>query len=73
MPTLDRINDQPADKPKRPYAPYCGRCEDRGYLNCPEARAPDGGDYIAIAFQRATSCNCVYGAQFAENQEAWNR
>lgn len=51
--------------------PVCPRCENRGYTNCPQARAPGGGDYIAIALRSGTACSCPIGAEFAKNQMIW--
>jgi len=51
----------------------CRDCDDYGYVNCPKAKAPGGGDYLVIALQRATPCHCAVGAEFAKNQMEWNR
>lgn len=55
----------------KPYIPKCAKCGDRGYTNCPEARAPDGGDFMAVAFDRGTACTCAQGRWFAAKQLEW--
>lgn len=52
--------------------PKCPRCQNWGYVNCPEAQLPDGsGDYIAIAFEKGTACTCAAGQEFANFQLQW--
>jgi len=49
--------------------PNCPLCGNWGYVNCPQAKAPNGhGDFIAIAFREGTACSCPAGAEFAKNQ-----
>lgn len=51
--------------------PKCPLCQNFGYVNCPQAKAPGGGDFLAIAFREGTACSCAAGAEFAKNQMEW--
>lgn len=53
--------------------PRCPLCQNYGYVNCPQAKAPNGGDFLAVAFQQGTACSCPAGAQFAQDQMEWMR
>lgn len=54
---------------KRPIR--CEKCQDHGFLNCPEA-ITDKGDLIAKAFNQADPCDCEEGAWFRAKQLEWN-
>ncbi len=61
--------------------PKCLKCGNYGYTNCERAKQiPQdlpgiykGGDYITIAFQEGTACDCPAGQEFAAWQMEWNR
>ncbi len=69
---FDQQREEPTPQsiPKGPVCPLCGNW---GYTNCPQAKAPNGGDFIAIAFRYGTACSCAAGAEFAQNQMAFMR
>lgn len=69
---FDQQGEPPS--PIRPIGtvPKCPLCGNWGYVNCPQAKAPErGGDLIAIAFEQGTACTCAAGAEFARNQMEW--
>ncbi len=71
--TAGRLFDHPPSAEIRPIGtiPKCPLCGNYGYVNCPQAKAPNGGDFLAIAFQEGTACTCAAGAEFAKNQLEW--
>lgn len=73
--TAGRLFDHPPEQtiPITGTVPKCPLCGNRGYVNCPEAHAPGGGCFIAIAWEKGTACSCPAGAQFAKDQMEWMR
>ena len=73
--TAGRLFDHPPEPPARIVGtvPRCPLCGNYGYVNCPQAKAPNGGDFIAIAFLEGTACTCGAGSEFARNQMEWLR
>lgn len=71
--TAGRLFDHPQDPPITitGTVPKCRLCGNRGYVNCPQGHAPNGGCFIAIAFEQGTACSCPAGAQFAKDQMEW--
>lgn len=53
----------------KPKAPPCPLCQNRGFVNCPEAITPRG-DLIFLAFRQAQACFCrPWGSWFSEMQK----
>lgn len=67
-----RLFDHPAPDTKTDAIfPKCQICGNWGYTDCPQAKAPNGGDYVVTAFREGTACSCPAGAEFAKNQMEW--
>lgn len=74
--TAGRLFDHPPEPQHMTISgtvPQCPLCGNRGYVSCPSAHAPHGGDFLAIAWERGTACSCPAGAQFAKDQMEWMR